>query len=189
MNKKDISESEYYRQTVVTGSSKKALPLVLIVTILFIGGIMLTRSLDSFKMVNEYGIGDPYHCRECKELKFACKEHRGYNSGEALKDMLERYSYGFIPGMSENEQRKLMYGAEYNLECDFCTEKSTECYGCSSDRELINDKLEAIEKDEVFKSKLNNEDWKLGYANSSDGRAMLLRELKNTFSKEALNGK
>lgn len=178
---KDNDDGRLYTHTSLVRESKRSVPLVIVLAILFIGSLVVGKVGNVMYTVKSYGVGNPYECAYCLDLGIACNKHRGFDSKQALEEKIEKYTYKFIPGKSEEEQRQLMYGADYNTNCDFCKENEEECYNCSTDRRIINDKLETISSDEVFKTKLNDKDWALGYANSSDGRAMLLREIKDSF--------
>lgn len=181
MERDDKSNREYTRNNLLIGESKRLIPLLILITILFTGYMVIYKGSSNVGL-SKYGIGNPYNCRECKELGFACKEHREFDLKESIDNKLEIYAYRYVPNGTEDDSKEWMYGYGFNKDCDFCNELGDECYSCKYDRQTIDSKLKEIEKDELFITKLNVGDSALGYANSSDGRAMLYRELKNKFN-------
>lgn len=125
------------------------------------------------------GEGNKYNCETCKKQGYSCDIHLKYNAEEALCNKIENYGMGYTPSMSDIKSKMLMYGHEYNTACDFCIQGGTECYSCEYDRKAIDTVMSNLVTDEIFKSRLNNTDWEIGYPDSYEGRLYLIQETKN----------
>lgn len=179
----ETTAERIYRQNIVMNHTKKSTPIIASILITCIILVFFIYTYTLHIRTEEYGLGDPYHCSECKELGMACKEHRGYDAKQSLQDKISLVCMNFIPDKGiEYMQKSLYNGSLYNTECDFCTSEQKECYGCSYDREYLTQVATEISKDEVFKSKLCDKCWDLGYANCSYCRAMLEDAVKQKFN-------
>lgn len=125
------------------------------------------------------GEGNRYNCKVCKNSGFACDQHIGFNSIDYIDLKVDTYGNYYVPTEhTEEESRKWMYNGDYNPYCDYCLDEEKECYTCEYDRKSIDSIMYNISTDAEFISKLNNEDWSIGYAESKQGRDMLKTEVK-----------
>lgn len=181
----ETEKEKIYRQHILMEHTKKSFPVMGIIVILMIVAFVFMWISSSSIELKQYGNGDPYHCAECKEIGFACKEHREYNVKEELSKEIDTYALYYNPNTVSTEGIHFLYGVDniYNKKCDFCTENKTECYGCSYERQRLETIAYDITHDEIFISKLCDSCWKLKYANCSNCRAMLSTEMKSLVNK------
>lgn len=179
----ETEKERAYRQNILQNHTKKSFPIMGIVLIFMVLAFVFMWLSSSSIEKNQYGLGDPYHCSECKELGFACKEHRGYDVSIELGKEIDNYCIYYNPNTVSSEGKYFLYGNshEYNINCDFCIIENTECYGCSYERQRLEVLAQEITTDEVFITKLCDSCWKLKYANCSNCRAMLAQEIKNSI--------
>lgn len=177
-------KEKIYRENILLNHTKKSFPIMGIILILLVLAFVFMWISSSSLEVKEYGVGDPYHCAECKKLNMACKEHRGYNAKDELYKEIDRYCTYYDPNTVEDDGLYFIYGNNntFNRNCDFCKEEQKECYGCSYERQRIELLASEITHDEVFISKLCDDCWKLKYANCSSCRIMLAQQMKDNFN-------
>lgn len=170
---KESKAEQSYRMNIINRNMKKTVPLVSILLILMIG-LLVIMGVTGDK-VNEYGLGNPYECRECSKLGFACGEHRGISVQDVLKKKIDDFSMGYTPGMENVEYLIYGEGNTYNKKCDFCNEgkSGNECYACKYDRIAIQTIAEQLYDEGILLSRICSEDWKLGYANCYTDRVIL----------------
>ena len=187
----ETSEERAYRQNILPNESKKTIPIIVVILIV-LGVIFLLIAVTTKEFeLGQYGLGDPYHCAECKDIGFSCKEHRGYSVDEAIKEEVERFCWDWIP-KSKREDLSILdseftygKGITFNPDCDFCNEAKEECYGCSYTRQRFEIIAEDILTESEFTNKLCAECWKLGFPNCSSCRIMLSREIVDRLSKKS----
>ena len=151
--------------------------IVCIITVSFIYTYTLGMNVDA------YGIGDPYHCEECKRLGIACSEHKNFDAKEGLREKIHLLSSFYILDSNEDYVKRIMYnGNVYDTDCDFCCENKSECYGCRYDREALTAAIVEIENTYEFKSKLCDKCSDLRYANCSYCRSFLEDQLIKQFN-------
>ena len=176
----DTVKDQEYRYNIVNKHIRKSSPII---ATLLIACIVLLYAYTMHIQSSRYSLGDPYHCSECKNLGIACSEHKDYDANDGLKEKIDIICMGLIPEESVEYIQKYIYnGSTYDKNCDFCSSEHKECYGCSYDREYITQLISEVNNDSIFKSKLCDKCWKLGYANCSNCRAMLADEIKREFN-------
>ena len=186
LREKETTEERIYRENVVLNETKKQTPIMIFILLGMVVVLTLMWLTSNSLEVKQYGVGDPYHCVECKKLQFACKEHRGYDvKAEIAKEVdtfCNNYSYESI----DTSGTYFLYGEghNFNTNCDFCLSEKQECYGCNYERMTIETVAKEVIKDEVFQTKLCDSCWELKYAQCSSCRLMLAHEMKKKLDLE-----
>lgn len=173
----ETTKEKEYRQKVVLSETKRSVPLVLIVVVALIAMLCMMYLNNAEFKAKQNGIGDPYHCMDCKSAGFACKEHRGFDGNAQLNTMVGRFVANYTFG-SDGIAELYGSGNKYNKDCDYCLSEQAECYGCSYDRNTIREMAEQVTKDEIFISKLCDKCWEFKYAQCSNCRALLKEEIQ-----------
>lgn len=175
-----MSDKNIYDEKDNYNELEKTIPIavkIIFILILLSLAIVVSSTIE----LNTFGLGDPYHCKECKNIQIACKMHRGFDKKEAIINELNTYILNYVPN-EENKWSSLefLYGAgnKINTKCDFCKEGNVECYGCSYNRLTYEQYADEITEDAIFISKLCDDCWQLKYANCYECRSMLLTEIK-----------
>ena len=178
----ESTEERIYRQNILGNNIKKATPIVIILGVIVLG--LLSFMSIAGNNVEAYGEGNQYECKECNKLGFACKEHRGFDTEAALKEKINKFAMGYIPNGQKSTY--LLYGEnnEYNLDCDFCVEEGSECYGCEYNRIAIEEAAESAYDNGILESRLCSKDWKLGYADCNADRLILSQMIYGQIEKE-----
>lgn len=177
----ETNRERVYRQNLLGSNMKRTIPIMLIMVILLAG--LFTFMYATGDKLGEYGLGNPYECMDCKKLGFACKEHRGFNIDNAIKEKIDRFSMNYIPDKSNTKYLLYGEGNEYNLDCDFCLTEGKECYGCEYNRLAIEEAAKEVYADGILESRLCSNDWKLGYADCNTDRVMMSKMIYNQLTK------
>lgn len=182
-------EDRYLRENYLYSHRKGEIPLLLAIFLVLIVCVTINHMISPSYRLEARGNGNPYMCSSCKNLGYACKEHVDFDKTDYLDAKVLYYTTRYNIGDSDENSLYAMYGygKTFNSECDFCKENESECYSCKHDRMYITSLIEDISTTDVFKTKLCDNCWALGYADCQKCYEVLAYEVMATIKGEEVN--
>lgn len=157
-------EERRLRLGLVPKETKHSIWIALILFVLMVLILLGSKHTSLGYLLSTNGVGNPYECKTCKDLGFACKEHKDVTDESLLHDKVEQYIVAYSGNTDIEGSKQYMYGGnEYNTSCDFCNEQKEECYSCKYTREAIYNVVTDLEQEAGIYSLFCDECSKAGY--------------------------
>lgn len=141
-------EEKRLRLGLIPKETKSSIWIAVLIFVFLVILLIGSRYTSLEYLLSSNGAGNPYECFECKQLGFACKEHREVTQESLMREKVERYVTAYSGSCTMEESKGYMYSnSQYNESCDFCNAEKSECYSCQYTRETIYNSINTLEQE------------------------------------------